>query len=779
MSSPPPPSIPALTHLRSYYRVSIINEVDAPMPLFCSIPSEKYCGISPSKNMGLTWAAPSSETKDKPEDKGSSGIQLLKPHKSSRKVQLKEVHHSNETASVKVMTPDGITLAAAKGPQKRRPAPPPPPKQPPRRPPPPPPPVTPPPSQVMVLVDEAEAGKDKKEHKVEVQDPSHLAPYSSKSPDEANGPSSPDLPLPPPPTQGNEMSLSDEPLPPPPDPKDVDAQSRENASLIYPKNSYMSYRSEKKFGRQGFDGKYHRSFHSSVSSMDLTSCDSSLQDGKQVSSPNSWEQVHNVRQHGTTVVFHSDVLQGNHIQRSSSQDLDPVEETAIVADNISHVGTQNPQCNQSSDSISPQYSEVEDQPQKSVPYQPPSHEKVSNDLQNSSRNSQNQNLLLTKGFSLKSKSPADVIINCETADIPLDNETTMDGKRTINENDSNVDLNQNSLKSRRDKSASKILNGNDSVNRINCATQTTETSTRMLRKCWKSREELECEQLSREFVHHYGDNALKNLLVPASNHKTMTDYLEGLLNLDFEKDGHQDLPTTIIASKNQSAQSDENCSNNETSNAPPEAKLDSIVSNGTDRDNQNVNNDVELKKKKEELILSIGKKVESFKGKQTNIRAEINQNELLGQKIANKLKEIAKPNEIEKYSLHVEEMEKIVNLLLSLSGRLARAENLLKNLPKDFNKEERKALEAKRDKLKDQHEDACRLKESIDRRSNQVSTFLHKYLSDVEYTDYDHFINMKTKLIVDIRDTDEKINLAVEQLAALSVVAHLWKSANS
>lgn len=90
-----------------------------------------------------------------------------------------------------------------------------------------------------------------------------------------------------------------------------------------------------------------------------------------------------------------------------------------------------------------------------------------------------------------------------------------------------------------------------------------------------------------------------------------------------------------------------------------------------------------------------------------------------------------------------------------------------------------KILEAKREKLREQHEDAKRLKENIDRRSNQVSTFLHKYLTVDEYADYDRFMKLKTKLIVDIRELDEKINLGEEQLAALSVVAHLWKSANS
>ncbi|GFU21802.1 protein Shroom3 [Nephila pilipes] len=120
-------------------------------------------------------AAPSSESKDPPEDNGgcSSGMHYLKPHKSPRKVQLKEVHHSNETASVRVMTPDGVTLvqtnerkeekSTSKGPHKRRPAPPPPPKQPPRRPPPPPPPVTPPPTEVVVVVDRAEDEKETQE----------------------------------------------------------------------------------------------------------------------------------------------------------------------------------------------------------------------------------------------------------------------------------------------------------------------------------------------------------------------------------------------------------------------------------------------------------------------------------------------------------------------------------------------------------------------------------------------------------------------------------------
>ncbi|GIY21688.1 protein Shroom3 [Caerostris extrusa] len=743
-------------------------------------------------------------------------MHYLKPHKSPRKVQLKEVHHSNETASVKVMTPDGVTLvqtnerkeekSAAKAPHKRRPAPPPPPKQPPRRPPPPPPPVTPPPTEVVVVVDRPEDEKETQEKhedlKIDIHSSNQRESQSSSnsqgqgyglSPNsppssyrgDADGPASPDLPLPPPPSaDGNEiMNMCDEPLPPPPDPRDVDVQPRmlDSTALIYPKNSYMSYRSERKLSRQGFDGKYRRSFHTSASSMDLTTFDSSFQDGKNVFSPSSWEQIHNIRQHGTTVIFHSDCLQqGNRLQRSSSQDCVPIEEAAnIEMDHISNTPSLQTSENQSLNSISAQCSETQNHQQQSVPYQPPSHDSPSNSRQNSLR---------TKGMSSKSKN-SDFILNCEAPNgqcsVTLENgkQGLSDGNVINTEVDPNVDLNQNSVKNNKcERSNSKAINGTDINNRINSATQTADTPL-FHRKYCKTKAELECEQLSLDFIHSYGDVTLKNLLVPAPNHKTMSDYIEGLLNIELEKNGHQ--PRNSLSSKNQNDYRDDRRTNGSEKYVDGKIKNESIEVN----DNQNVDNDLELKKKKVNihffplnylrgLVLSIGKKVESLKEEQKNIRAEMIQNELLGKEIANLLQTLAKPNEMEKYLLHVEEMEKIVNLLLSLSGRLARAENILKNMY-DSNSEEKKLLEVKRDKLKEQHEDACRLKESIDRRSNQVSTFLHKYFSDNEYANYDRFIKMKTKLIVDIREIDEKINLGEEQLAALSVVAHLWKSASS
>ncbi len=78
-----------------------------------------------------------------------------------------------------------------------------------------------------------------------------------------------------------------------------------------------------------------------------------------------------------------------------------------------------------------------------------------------------------------------------------------------------------------------------------------------------------------------------------------------------------------------------------------------------------------------------------------------------------------------------------------------------------------KLLETKREKLSEQLDEAKQLKESIDRRSAAVSAFLRKYLDSDEYADYDHFVKMKAKLIMDAREVGDKVALGEEQLRAL------------
>ena len=142
-------------------------------------------------------------------------------------------------------------------------------------------------------------------------------------------------------------------------------------------------------------------------------------------------------------------------------------------------------------------------------------------------------------------------------------------------------------------------------------------------------------------------------------------------------------------------------------------------------------------------------------------------NEELGAQVARVVEAAAKPNEWLKYKLHVEEIDKITSLLLGLSGRLARTENELAGNVNKLAAEDKRTLEAKRAKLAEQLDEAKRLKENIDKRSNVVSNFLNSYLDDERFADYEHFVKMKAKLIMDSREIGDKINLGEEQIRAL------------
>ena len=61
----------------------------------------------------------------------------------------------------------------------------------------------------------------------------------------------------------------------------------------------------------------------------------------------------------------------------------------------------------------------------------------------------------------------------------------------------------------------------------------------------------------------------------------------------------------------------------------------------------------------------------------------------LGEEVEAWISELCKPNEIDKYKMFIGDLDKVVNLLLSLSGRLARVENVLSGLGEDASNEER------------------------------------------------------------------------------------------
>lgn len=73
----------------------------------------------------------------------------------------------------------------------------------------------------------------------------------------------------------------------------------------------------------------------------------------------------------------------------------------------------------------------------------------------------------------------------------------------------------------------------------------------------------------------------------------------------------------------------------------------------------------------------------------------------------------------------------------------------------------------------EQLDEAKRLKIDIDRRGKNIATILEKHLTSDEYADYDYFINSKAKLIVDLREITDRIQLNEEQLSVLKeTLAH-------
>lgn len=69
--------------------------------------------------------------------------------------------------------------------------------------------------------------------------------------------------------------------------------------------------------------------------------------------------------------------------------------------------------------------------------------------------------------------------------------------------------------------------------------------------------------------------------------------------------------------------------------------------------------------------------------------------------------------------------------------------------------------------LVQQHEDAKELKENLDRRERVVFNILASYLSDESLADYEHFVKMKSALIIEQRELEDKIHLGEEQLKCL------------
>ncbi|XP_029400906.1 protein Shroom3 isoform X2 [Mus pahari] len=293
----------------------------------------------------------------------------------------------------------------------------------------------------------------------------------------------------------------------------------------------------------------------------------------------------------------------------------------------------------------------------------------------------------------------------------------------------------------------------------------------------KTSEDIRTEALAKEIVHQ--DKSLADILDPDSRMKTTMDLMEGLFPRDASvlmDSGAKKKALVDITARHggcEAKASDHkeavgvlvNCPAYYSVSAAKAELLNKIKDLPEELQEEEGQEDVN--EKKAELIGSLTHKLETLQEAKGSLLMDIKLNNALGEEVEALISELCKPNEFDKYKMFIGDLDKVVNLLLSLSGRLARVENVLRGLGEDASKEERSSLNEKRKVLAGQHEDARELKENLDRRERVVLDILANYLSAEQLQDYQHFVKMKSTLLIEQRKLDDKIKLGQEQVRCL------------
>ncbi|XP_040568813.1 uncharacterized protein [Lepeophtheirus salmonis] len=323
--------------------------------------------------------------------------------------------------------------------------------------------------------------------------------------------------------------------------------------------------------------------------------------------------------------------------------------------------------------------------------------------------------------------------------------------------------------------------------------------TTYLNKRQRFQVEIDCEKMFQVFVRALETSSsseilqkntsihnLHSLFFTSPNQRSLIDYVDGILEIVYDEKNYFHsldeskikMEESLTEHNTKDIKNNSDRSNILSSNAKSNGSLYTSPSlSSLFPSNNSEKDDVEFVKA--ELLKRVDQKLNALRAAQLSLKEEMNLNEELGKKIAEEVKGLVSPLEYDKFDLHIQEMDKISNLLLGLSGRLARVENNLLALSSDPESKRRsdkmfripseteKCLLVKKEKLVDQLMEAKKLKQNIDRRSSMVSKILRQYISDESYSDYIQFIKNKTRLIMDSRELYDKIKLGEEQIYAL------------
>ncbi|KAL7844683.1 hypothetical protein SRHO_G00232220 [Serrasalmus rhombeus] len=271
------------------------------------------------------------------------------------------------------------------------------------------------------------------------------------------------------------------------------------------------------------------------------------------------------------------------------------------------------------------------------------------------------------------------------------------------------------------------------------------------------------ETLVQEVVS--ADQSLARILYPITNRKTALMLMEQLLSED-----------TLLMEEHYKKKQEQQI-NKPATESPEMTDVDkvnnSLAPNGdgtsltTQEQNRQYSAGGDVTEKKRQLIARIEEQLKSLEGLRSSLQSEERENGVRGDTMEALVCKCCMPAELERYTQFIGDLERVVNLLLCLSARLARVQNALSTVDESTDAEEKQSLDNRHQLLCKQREDAKDLKDNLDRRERMVSTFLAKQLTDAQLQEYRHFVQTKASLLIRQKDLDEKQRLGEEQLEAL------------
>ena len=171
----------------------------------------------------------------------------------------------------------------------------------------------------------------------------------------------------------------------------------------------------------------------------------------------------------------------------------------------------------------------------------------------------------------------------------------------------------------------------------------------------------------------------------------------------------------------------------------------------------------------QELYTTLLSKMELMREEESCLEQENHENEEKWNNLQEIFTQVAPDWLVQKFHLHKSEIEKIVALVLSLTGRLVKITNTLENV--EWNGvEEREELDKKKRKLTEQLAEAKVLWNSINKRGALVTGSIEQYLSMQEGIQFRRMIKQKVRLMMEMKEIQEKIEISGKQLKAMELL---------